>query len=182
MACAELELDCSYFYPAGRDPHLPLRRQGACTKLQLDCSCYYPAGRVHCLPLRRQGACAELQLDCSYYYAAGLGLHLPSCRQVACSAVRGAGAGLLLLLPCWTRSAPSFAPPGGVRGAEAVATTTPLDEILTILRAARGRAQSFSWTAVATTTLLDEVRAFLKFTPLGGVHGAGAGLLLLLPC
>ena len=33
--------------------------------------------------------------------------------------VRGAGAGLLLLLPCWMRSMPSFAPPGGVRGAGA---------------------------------------------------------------
>ena len=30
-----------------------------------------------------------------------------------------AGARLLLLLPCWTKSAPSFAPPGGVRGAGA---------------------------------------------------------------
>ena len=157
MACAELELDCSYYVPAGRDPHLPLRRQGAC---------------------------AELQLDCTYYYPTGRGLHLPSCRQVACAAVRGAGAGLLLLLPCWTRSAPSFAPPGGVRRAGAVATTILLDEILTFLRAARGRVQSCSWTAVATTTLLDEVSAFLQVhaLPPGGVRGAGAGLRLLLPC
>ena len=33
--------------------------------------------------------------------------------------VRRAGSGLLLLLPCWTRSTPSFARPGGVRGARA---------------------------------------------------------------
>ena len=42
---------CCYYYPAGRDPHLPSRCQGACAELQLDCCCYYyPAGRGPCLP------------------------------------------------------------------------------------------------------------------------------------
>ena len=62
---------CCYYYPAGRDPHLPSRCQGACAELQLDCCCYYyPAGRGLCLPSssRRQGACAELELDCCCYY------------------------------------------------------------------------------------------------------------------
>ena len=73
----------------------------------------------------------------------------------------GAGAGRLVLLTCWTRSTPSFAPPGGVRGAGAgrlvqLPYWTRSTPSFRILRAARGRARSWSWTAGATT-LMDEV-------------------------
>ena len=68
------------------------------------------------------------------------------------------GSFLRLLLPllCWTRSTPSFAPPGGVR-------------------------EAGSWTAAATT-LLDEAYAFLRAAR-WRARSCGAGLLLLLlPC
>ena len=65
----------------------------------------------------------------------------------------------LLTLPCWTRSTPSFAPPGECAELDAAAITL-LDEVYAFLCAARWRAWSWSWTAVATT-LLDEVYAFL---------------------
>ena len=68
--------------------------------------------------------------------------------------MRGAGAGLLMLLPCWKRSAPSFAPAGGLRGAGAGL-----------------RLLLFCW-----------MRSTPFFAPAGGVRGAGAGLLMLLPC
>ena len=65
--------------------------------------------------------------------------------------MRGAGAGLLPLLPYWTRSTPSFAQPGGVRGAGA--------GLLLLLRC---------WT-----------RSTPSFALPGGVSGAGAAVLLL---
>ena len=74
---------------------------------------------------------------------------------------------LYLQRPCWTRSAPSFAPPGGVRGAGAglrlwtAAATMLLDEVSTFHRAAKRRARSWSW-AAAATAVLDEVGAFLS--------------------
>ena len=68
---------------------------------------------------------------------------------------RGAGAGRLVQLPYWTRSTPSFAPPGGVRGPGAGAGRLVL---LTC------------WT-----------RSTPSFAPPGGVRGAGAGRLVQLP-
>ena len=67
----------------------------------------------------------------------------------------GAGSGRPLLLPYWTRSTPSFAPPGGVRGAGA---------------GRPGLLLLPYWT-----------RSTPSFAPPGGVRGAGAGRLLPLP-
>ena len=108
-------------------------------------------------------------------------LHLSApiftCSFARPGSVRGTRAGRLLLLPCWTRSTPSFAPSGGLHRAEggAAAAAALLDEVYAFPRAVRRCARSWSWTAAATTLLTR------SFAPPGGICGAGAGRQLLLP-
>ena len=68
---------------------------------------------------------------------------------------------------CWTRSAPPFAPPDGGRGAgpgrHPPCWTRSTSSFAAEVRAAGGRALSWSWTRMAAaTSLSDEVYAFLR--------------------
>ena len=85
--------------------------------------------------------------------------------------VRRAGAGLLLLIPCWKRSTPSFV--------ETAVAATMLDKVYAFLRGARWRVLSWTWKVPAATSL-DVVYALAQPVGVRG-GGAGAGRLLLLP-